>query len=401
MSLVLLNHLNHLDIQLNNISICQFKFIENLQEWIYQFEQFFKEIFNEKSSEDLNKIKENLINKINLLLNNSNINQDNINYIKQTIEFIKEKLNQIETPIESLIEDFNLSLSTDLTNDLTNDLNNDSNEDEVCSYSFRLSPGKSFYPYLISCKKALNISSDNWSTLSTNDKHLLIISKSKIYLFNENLKILKEKTFSDKGIKDICWSKRLNRFILISPKQIYSLDENQMIICPIKLYFNKNICWERVTCTDKYLFLSTFGENPLIVQFNYFPSIQFYKKYQKEIILNKKQFINDIKSNENYLSIIIEDYLINQSNFQIRSLKSFQCIWIISLGKGWGYRSTFFNSTHWIISDHYNNRFIHILKDGTITKIENYFSKPINIVSWSQQQLIVRTNQNINIHQSQ
>jgi hypothetical protein len=318
-----------------------------------------------------------------LLINNLNINEDNIKEIKLNLNKIDQLINPIEE--NKIISCLKVECSK-----------------EFNSYHFCLSPQNSFYPYLISPKQIINISSDkNWFALSTNEKHLLIIGKSKIYLFNKNFKIINEKLFIHQGIKDICWSKTLEKFILISPKQIYILDENKMIIKPFKLYFNINKCWQRGTSSETFLFLSTFGENPSIIIFNLYPSIQFNKQYQKEIISHKNQIINDIKYADNHLAIIIEDNLNNQSYFQLRELKDFQLIWIVSLGNGWNYRSTLFNHRYWIISDYYNNRFIHILNDGNISKIENYFSKPENIISWIHNQIIIRTIQNINIHQSQ
>lgn len=352
MSSDLLNNLEIISDELHN----QSKFIENIKKWIYQFEKYLNEI----SFEDLNKIKDNLNN---LLINNSNINEELNNLIKQAIE---------------LIEDNKLLI--------------DSNE-----YNIRLLPLNSFYPYLNSPKKTLNISNDKINLLFTNEKHLLIIGKSKIYLFNENLKILKEKYLFYQGIKDICWSKSLEKFLLISSKELYTLNDKQMIIKPYKLYFNINETWKCITCSDNYLFLSCDGEYPFIIQFNLFPSIQFYKKYY----LNKYSIINDIKYNSNNLAIIIEDNLNNQSYFQYYSLNYFQLIIKINLGNGWNYRSTLFNNQYWIISDYYNQRFIHISIDGFILKIEKYFSKPEYINYWNNKQILIKTNQSIHLHQSQ
>ncbi len=45
------------------------------------------------------------------------------------------------------------------------------------------------------------------------------------------------------------------------------------------------------------------------------------------------------------------------------------------------------------------NRFIRILDNGTIDKIENYLSKPLNVVHWGEYEIVIRTNQGLNIHQ--
>jgi len=88
-------------------------------------------------------------------------------------------------------------------------------------------------------------------------------------------------------------------------------------------------CWERGTCSETSLYLSTFGDNPYIVEFYFNASIQFNKQFNQDIIFNQYDIINDIKYHDNHLAIIIENGLYNQSHFQLHSLKSFQCIWKI------------------------------------------------------------------------
>jgi hypothetical protein len=190
------------------------------------------------------------------------------------------------------------------------------------------------------------------------------------------------------------------KFILISSNELFILNDETMIIKPLKLYFDLNKCWNRIHSTDKYLFLSTYGENPFLIQFDLFPSILFYKKYQKEFISNKNEFINDINSNSNYFILIIEDNLINKSFFNIYLLNNFQLITKIYLGNGWNYRSLVFNELYWIILDNYNNQFIYLHNDNYIIKSESYFTKPFYFVSSNNYQIIIQTNQYIYIHQS-
>ena len=92
-------------------------------------------------------------------------------------------------------------------------------------------------------------------------------------------------------------------------------------LCSIALI--NNHCWERGTCSETRLFLSTFGENAILVEYNLLPSIHFNKRYQSSSICGISQVINDMKSNENSLLLIIEDALNNETHLQLRSIKIF------------------------------------------------------------------------------
>ncbi|CAF3643342.1 unnamed protein product [Rotaria sp. Silwood1] len=92
--------------------------------------------------------------------------------------------------------------------------------------------------------------------------HALEIDKSIISL-PPPMKDIQIPSFSQ-GIKDICWWETLDRFIFISSKEIFTLDEETMVLNPYNIYFNTDSAWERVTCSESPLFLLTFGQNSFI-----------------------------------------------------------------------------------------------------------------------------------------
>ena len=73
--------------------------------------------------------------------------------------------------------------------------------------------------------------------------------------------------------------------------------------------------------------------------------------------------------------------------FNFVQLRSFECIWSTQLGRGWGYRCSPIDSSRWIVSDCYNHRLIQIPNNGIIDKINNYSTKPFNVVQWSFDQI--------------
>ncbi|CAF4812515.1 unnamed protein product [Rotaria sp. Silwood1] len=420
-----LNELNH---RINNISINELKFLKNVEKWRCESHQIIDQFCKELSDKYINRTKtefDHLRTLTALMINNYDKTEKNLDLIKQTIELIEQNLDQLKyiqyqfhsleidksiislpspmkhIQIPSFSQSNHLSFKKEIDTFFGSSSSNKSgfSSMETVSYQYSLSPQNCFYPNLILPKEMIEFSSDNWFTLATNQMHILGIGKVNLCLFNQHFNIVHQKSFQQPGIKDICWSETLDKFIFISSKEIFTLDEKTMVLSPYNIYFNTDSTWERGTCSESTLFLSTFGQNPFIAEFNFYPSIHFQRRYQSEIISDENDMINDIKYSDNNLGIIIENGLTNQSHLEIRSIKSFECMWMIVLGQGWGYRCSLFNHRYWIVADRYNHRCIYILNDGTLLKIENYSSKPLNVVSWGKHQLVVRTMQTLNIHE--
>lgn len=420
---LLLNKINNINNELNNISINDLKFVKMLEEWRIQshnkIEIFSKKLLYEyinRTKEDFDYLR-NLINSIIINLNNTNnfidsidkklkCIKENFDKIKNLEEFQLKSLEIDETinyfPYQLNKNEFNTFEESNESNLLLSQSNSIcSSLNEFNSYHLCLSTQNCFYPDIINPYKIINLISDNWFTLSTNNSHILTISKSYLYLFNKFYKIIYKKLLLKQDIKDICWSNYIEKFILITSKDIYYFDDKTMILSRFNINYNIDKPWQCVTSSEENLFLSTFGKNPFIIEFKLNSSINFNKIYQSNIISNQYEIINDIQSNEDYISIIIENDLVNKSFLQIRSLKTFQCISIILLGYGWSYKTYPFNNQYWIVINKYNNQISYINNDGTICKNEFYLTKPCNIVSWQNNQIIIRTFNTLNIHQCQ
>ena len=276
-----------------------------------------------------------------------------------------------------------------------------SNE-EIISYRIHLIKGQSYYPDLINSEKRIEIPLDQCLLLSRNDKSFIFIGKSFIYLYNQHLKFVRRKSFNQsKLIKDIHWSNTLQRFVLISSKDLFILDPKTMIIGCYPLNVPLKGTWCHLTCSEKCLYLSTYGINPFIVQFNLFPSILFKKKLKKEIRLNENHLINQMIFNENLIYLIIEDHLLNKSFIRIFNEKSFEMINEIFIGNGWNYQINMFYNRYLMILDQLNNSFIYLSKEGQIMKKEFYPTKAIQFISFVNYQIIVQTKSHFNIHQTQ
>lgn len=395
--------LDRLDKTMNN----QSKFMNLLEEWRIEAHEIIDNFCKSKQDEYMKMIKEEIdLSKEALASINYDIDAstDYIDWAKNIIKRIHQQIDEFEKiqlkfsslklddsliVIPSSIFDLNFQPTLLLKELFTySSLDFDKNQSE-----------NKLLDYFETAQQTLKVESDYWYSLSSNETYLLISEKSNLCLIDESLNIIKKKSFINIRIKDICWSKILSRFIIITPKEIYIVDDKLISfeLCTINTI--NNYRWERGTSTNKTLFISTFGENPIIVEYNLLPSIQLNKRWQLSMFSQDDYLIiNDIESNESFIGLILENNINNQTHFEIRSNRSFELINSIDLGKGWGYRCSNLNHTYWIIVDSYNNRII--LNDNyrNILQIENYSIKPCNVVHWNQNKFVLRTIEHINIH---
>jgi hypothetical protein len=380
--------------RLNKISINELSFLKNLEEWRHESHELIDKYcqlksneYQRRTKEEINRLKETM----NILSNDHDAADDYLNWVKETIQLIHQQLDELQQ-IQSKFSPLQIDHSMIYF------------PPEMSDLKRQLTPLKDLFPSSTfsfeSSKQTMKCSSDYWYSLSTNETHLLILGKSHLYLIDHSLTIVNQKSFTHVGIKDICWSNILSRFLLISPKEIFILNDKNLSfeICSISQIDNNP--WERGTTSEINFFLSTFGENPFIIQYYLLPSIHLNKRYQSSIICQETEIINDLKSNEHSLGIIIENGFNNQTRLELRLIKSFQCIYSIDLGRGWGYRcSPLTNNDRWIITDSYNQRLIYISQNGIIDQIDNYSTKPFNVIYWNEDQFIIRTIDGIDIHQ--
>ena len=420
-SLLLTNDIHGVSNRLETVSINDLSFIKNLEEWRHEAHQIIDRFCQSKHDEYVRRTKEEidrLKETVHLLSSDHDAADDYIDWVKETIQSIHQQLDELQqiqdkfsplkfekstiyfpreisdlkrqpTPLKGLF-----SFSSSSTNELTSSLSPFS----PFHFTATTSKNNQFFSFQ-SSKDRLKLPPDHWYPFATNETHLLVTGKSNLFLIDHSLTIVNKKSFVQVGLKDICWSKSVSRFILIFPKEILLFNEQNLSFESCSITLGHHNPWERGTCTETTLFLSTFGENPIIIEYNLFPSIHFNKRYQSTTICKETEIINDMKTNEISLALIIDNGFLNQTRLELRSIKSFEYLWSIDLGRGWGYRCSPLNHTHWIVTDSYNQRLIHINDHGTIDKIINTPMKPFNVVHWGQHQFLIRNVDGINIHQ--
>lgn len=334
-----------------------------------------------------NKIDQQSQDQIHFLINQFKENPQNHFIVKQIQKILHSTDEDVQSLIES-IEQIHLKIT------------NEEEEDEMISYRIQLIKGQSYYFDLVNPSIEMEIPCDQCFHLSSNNKYFLLLGKSFISFYNQHLKFMKRKRFNESQlIQDIHWSNILQRFLFISLRHLFIVEEKTMIIrrYPLNVPFESR--WSRLTCSEKYLFISMYGMNPFVVQFGLFPSILFEKKRKKEFHLDKNHLINQMNSKKNLIYLTIEDHLLNKSFIRIFDENSFEMVGQIFIGTGWNYRMNLFDR-YLIVFDQTKNCFIYLNDQGEILKKEFYFTKSIQFVPLTNCQMLIQTKSHLNLHET-
>lgn len=235
------------------------------------------------------------------------------------------------------------------------------------------------------------------SAVGTNDRHLLVDREGKhLCLLDKNLTVVKEIPFTHDGIHGICWTSAIARFIIITFKEILLLDEKTMKLekCPISC----KVDWWRGTCSEDILFLSTVEWGSSIYEFNIRSLFKPIKELHAPVTCTKEEIICDIKYNSGFIAVPIFNKHRDESRFELRSVKTFDCVW--SVRAHGRCRCCSIDVDQWLLMDHDDCRFFHISADGKLLEADKYdqHEQLEDIIPWDKDHVVVLTKKSINLH---
>jgi hypothetical protein len=254
---------------------------------------------------------------------------------------------------------------------------------------------------LSSTYKIINLPDGSYGAMASNDRYLLIHQAPNLCLVGHDLTIFKRIPWNYGVIYDICWSKTLNRFIVIDQKHVFSVDENTMSVEKLKTMEKRR--WMSCTCSDEALFLSTNEWGSSITKINIHPLKKLDKQWQSPDICNKDEYIDMITYNNRKLAMIIRNNSHNTIRMESRSADTLDRIWSLPLDVAWNPRKPFyccpFIGEDWLVADYETGRLLHVTKAGRMKSIAPYNTIPYCISLFGPNMLAVSTKDGINFHE--
>lgn len=244
----------------------------------------------------------------------------------------------------------------------------------------------------------LHIKSCNESSIACNEKHLLLEREGKyLCLLDKCFTLVNEIPFYHNGIHSVCWSPTINRFIIVTFKQVFTFDDKTMM--PEECSISTNVDWWRATCSDDVLFLSSAEWGSSIYEFDLRSEFQFIKAWHAPMTCKQDEIICDLKYNNSFLAMPIFNKRKKESRLDLRSSTTLDCIWSIHIhGRC---RCCAVNGDQWLVMDHDDCQFFHISADGQLLKTDKYehHQRLEDVTTWDEKNIVVLTKKTINLHE--
>jgi prefoldin subunit 5 len=364
--------INGLAKRLNKFSSIEPSYLIALEKWRGEAHRTVEEYYETKRRdivddrrEKLKKEIERVRNTMDKLLRKHNAVKEDVDLLQQDVRLIEQKFTEFQSlrfTIHPLVIDENLIIQDIL-------------------------------PLPIPCR-TFKLPFDEFPAMAANEKQLLIHQPPNLSLLDRHFSMIKEAPWTHDDIWDICWSSALSRFIVVTNKEVFTIDHNTMtfVRCPI----SDQVEWSRVTCSDTSLFLLTQGLGPSIFECKLPPTNKGMKERHAPETCETCEYIFDLKSNHQSLAMVIYNTENGETRLDLRSSTNLQRLWSVDVGQG--FRCCLLHGEKWMVADALSRRLFYISNNGKLLKVDKYLYQPWNIIQWGKYIIGVRTAEGINLH---
>ncbi|CAF2865882.1 unnamed protein product [Rotaria sp. Silwood2] len=255
---------------------------------------------------------------------------------------------------------------------------------------------------LLSSYRSIGCSAQSGVAFAANNQNILICESDYLNLLNSDLISIQRIPWKYGHIYDMSWSATLTNFIIITDKRIvYLINESSLAFTVIQAIPQEK--WWSSTCSYKSLFLSTYGTDANIVQFNLLSSFELIKRWRSPDTCKEHELIHDINYSNETLALIIADSSTKTARLELRSSTTLTQFWSFSLNIN---HISYQPSIHcceikyneWIVIIENTSNIFHISKDGKLKRIFTYQPSPWNALLFATNILAIRTENNLFLH---
>ena len=247
--------------------------------------------------------------------------------------------------------------------------------------------------------KTLNYLDDSSKILCTNERYLLVHHDSNLCLLDKELNIVREKSWTNGSIMDICWSSTLARFLVLTRNYLFLVDESTISI--IRVQKISKLSWWSCTCSDTYLYVTTKDWGSNVYQFTLWPSIQLLKRWQPPQTCKQDETINNIIYNKEKLALMIYNRLTKSKSIELRLATTFDRLWSLDLDVDYDSRAIrccLLNHDEWLVVDWNTSNLFHISNEGKLKLACDYNPSPSCATMFGANILAISTADGINLH---
>lgn len=247
--------------------------------------------------------------------------------------------------------------------------------------------------------KTIDHFGDSSGVIASNAQCFLIHQAPNLSLLDRELTVIKTSQWNNGLIWDMCWSRILSSFFVLTETKLFQVHDDTLHIERIQI--NQNKQWCSCTCSDTTLFLCTSGVDSSILQVNLFPSVQFGMQWKSVEIDSKYQMITNMVYHHGTLALMLLDSSKKEKIMELRSSTTFERLWSLKLDidyKASISRCCFLDHGNWLVWDYGTSHILHITKDGKLQTTSTYNAVLVHVILFNRNQLAISTTKNINLH---
>jgi hypothetical protein len=216
--------------------------------------------------------------------------------------------------------------------------------------------------------KTINRPAGSSILMSSNDRSLLMHRKPNLCLVDREMNIVKEVPWTHDKIYDICWSSKINRFILVEEKRIFLVDDGTMTIGNVQIIEERE--WWSCTCSENSLFLSTKKQSSSIMKFTLLPKIELIKEWKSPQTCAQDEIIHKIVYNDGVLGVVIYNKTEKSLRLELKSAETLDRIWSLPFdtvcNQTVAFRCCLLTNDEWLVIDYETKRLLHVTEDGKL-----------------------------------
>ncbi|CAF4071332.1 unnamed protein product, partial [Rotaria sordida] len=319
--------------------------------------------------------------------------QTQISQLKEEQNVTQESIDSMKNPIQSIDEQINQVANVESTfSTLTID-------DHLINFSF----DKSIFKYLFPLKspyETIKLEGNN-GCIAANDDHFLVIQNNIIFVYDRRWQILRTSQWTYGGPYDMFWSNALDQFIFIIEKKILIFNDKTMTLSPFPLADNHDtVDFYGGACSGNSLFLFTWGWGPSIYEYALRPLVEFKKQYQSPEPYTTDELILHCAANNEVLGMIVKNRQ-NEIRFDLcltATMHRYYTVHLDLTAENQQIRCCSLNNDHWmVICPDYSALYQIFYPRGIVGK-HTYQSSPWYAIDLGKNDLLILTENTVNIH---
>jgi hypothetical protein len=198
----------------------------------------------------------------------------------------------------------------------------------------------------------------------------------------------------------MCWSTTLSRFFIITLNEIFTLDENSMLLERIVTKNKYSLC--SCTCSDVSFYVTTHELGSSICEFSLLPTIELVNQLQSADLCGAREMIQDMVFHKGTFVFIINNETTSTKRMELRVAQTFDRLWSIQFDLVDPLHNVFrlcsFNYNEWIAIDWKSAQLFYITKDGQIKSTCAYEPVPYRCCQFGPNMLAISARNSINFH---